>query len=66
LGIPGIGDEIDGAMQQAPQPTRHSIGSTPLPVTYNPRRTEGASKPQIVIVSSALRGDTGKIVEGDL
>lgn len=23
-GIPGIGDEIEGAMQQAPQPARHS------------------------------------------
>jgi len=23
LGIPGIGDEIEGAIQQAPQPTRH-------------------------------------------
>jgi hypothetical protein len=25
-GIPGIGEEIDSAMQQAPQPARHSIG----------------------------------------
>jgi hypothetical protein len=25
FGIPGIGDEIDGAMQQAPQPERHSV-----------------------------------------
>jgi hypothetical protein len=24
-GMPGIGDEIDGAMQHAPQPTRQSI-----------------------------------------
>lgn len=24
-GMPGIGDEIDGAIQQAPQPIRHSI-----------------------------------------
>jgi hypothetical protein len=23
-GMPGIGDEIDGAMQHAPHPTRHS------------------------------------------
>jgi hypothetical protein len=25
-GIPGIGDDIDAAMQQAPQPGRHSMG----------------------------------------
>jgi hypothetical protein len=25
-GMPGIGEEIDGTMQHAPQPTRHSIG----------------------------------------
>jgi hypothetical protein len=25
LGIPGMGDDIEGAMQQAPQPVRHSI-----------------------------------------
>jgi elongation factor P len=25
LGMPGIGLEIDGAMQHAPQPGRHSI-----------------------------------------
>jgi hypothetical protein len=24
-GIPGIGDEMDGAMQQAPHPIRHSM-----------------------------------------
>jgi hypothetical protein len=24
-GMPGMGEEIDGAMQQAPQPTRHAI-----------------------------------------
>jgi elongation factor P len=24
-GIPGIGEEIDGAMQHAPQPARHSM-----------------------------------------
>lgn len=24
-GIPGIGDDIEGAMQQAPQPGRHSM-----------------------------------------
>ena len=24
LGMPGMGDEMDGAMQQAPQPGRHS------------------------------------------
>lgn len=23
FGMPGIGDDMDGAMQQAPQPTRH-------------------------------------------
>jgi hypothetical protein len=26
-GIPGIGDEIDNAMQQAPHPARQSMGS---------------------------------------
>jgi len=26
-GIPGTGDDIDAAMQQAPQPGRHSIRS---------------------------------------
>jgi hypothetical protein len=26
-GMPGIGEEIDGAMQQAPQPARHSISA---------------------------------------
>jgi hypothetical protein len=26
LSMPGIDDEMDGAMQQAAQPTRHSIG----------------------------------------
>jgi hypothetical protein len=25
LGMPGMGEEIDGAIQQAPQPTLHSI-----------------------------------------
>lgn len=30
-GIPGIGDEIEGAMQQAPHPTRHSIACSPQP-----------------------------------
>lgn len=25
-GMPGMGDEIDGAMQQAPQPGRHGSG----------------------------------------
>ena len=29
LGIPGMGEEIEGAMQQAPQPTRQSIVFTP-------------------------------------
>jgi hypothetical protein len=28
-GIPGIGEEIDGAMQQAPQPGRHFIIPSP-------------------------------------
>jgi hypothetical protein len=28
-GIPGMGDEIDKAMQHAPHPTRHSIAGTP-------------------------------------
>lgn len=28
FGIPGIGDEIEGAMQHAPQPTRHSTANT--------------------------------------
>jgi hypothetical protein len=28
-GMPGIGDEIDGAMQQAPQPLRQFIASRP-------------------------------------
>lgn len=27
-GMRGSGDEIDGAMQQAPQPGRHSMGET--------------------------------------
>jgi hypothetical protein len=27
--MPGIGDEIDGAMQQAPQPVRHSMCALP-------------------------------------
>ncbi len=31
-GIPGIGDEIEGAIQQAPQPLRHSMLD---PSTYN-------------------------------
>jgi oxygen-independent coproporphyrinogen-3 oxidase len=32
LGMPGIGEEIEGAMQHAPQPTRHSICVlSPLP-----------------------------------
>jgi hypothetical protein len=26
FGIPGIGELIEGAMQQAPQPDRHTIG----------------------------------------
>lgn len=25
-GMPGIGEEMEGAMQQAPQPARHSMG----------------------------------------
>jgi hypothetical protein len=28
LGIPGIGDVMDGAMQHAPQPERHSMERT--------------------------------------
>lgn len=28
-GMPGIGEEIDGAMQQAPQPLRQFIGGRP-------------------------------------
>jgi len=31
LGMPGIGEEIDGAMQQAPQPGRHSISGRNRP-----------------------------------
>jgi hypothetical protein len=27
-GMPGIGEEIDGAMQQAPQPLRHGSGAS--------------------------------------
>jgi hypothetical protein len=29
LGIPGIGDEIERAIQHAPQPTRQSISESP-------------------------------------
>jgi hypothetical protein len=39
-GIPGIADEIDGAMQHAPQPTRHSICLIPFLDGFPPvRRT---------------------------
>jgi hypothetical protein len=37
--MPGIGDEIEGAMQHAPHPERHSIVVNPLlsrPQTTNP------------------------------
>jgi len=30
FGMPGIGDEIDGAVQQAPHPARHSITDPPV------------------------------------
>jgi hypothetical protein len=30
-GMPGMGLEIEGAMQQAPQPARHFIRSSPEP-----------------------------------
>jgi hypothetical protein len=30
-GIPGIGEEMDGAMQQAAQPTRHFMAGPPEP-----------------------------------
>lgn len=33
-GMPGIGDEIDGAMQQAAQPGRQFMRSTPRVVEY--------------------------------
>lgn len=36
FGMPGIGEEIDGAMQQAPQPARHSI--------VNFRRSEAVAR----------------------
>ena len=36
FGIPGIGVVMDGAMQQAPQPMRHFIGTVPL-VSYPSR-----------------------------
>ena len=32
FGIPGMGDEMEGAMQQAPQPGRHSMGFDSLAV----------------------------------
>jgi len=33
-GIPGIGELIEGAMQQAAQPTRHSIASSGFCATF--------------------------------
>jgi hypothetical protein len=32
-GMPGIGEEMDGVMQHAPQPTRQVIGPGPLSST---------------------------------
>ncbi|GEM_PF-5645189 len=43
LGMPGIGDEIDSAIQHAPHPARHSIddtpdiGTLPYPAQITPR-----------------------------
>jgi hypothetical protein len=42
--MPGIGDDIDGAMQQAAQPIRHSIDSPP--VAYNQIRQFITTKAQ--------------------
>ena len=43
-GMPGIGDEMDGAMQHAPQPGRHSMfGIIVAPVPQ--RKAAAASGP---------------------
>src|SRR5262245_4750442 len=41
-GMPGIGEEIDGAIQQAPHPTRHSIQH----LLVNRKSASGAMKPR--------------------
>ncbi|WP_380732813.1 hypothetical protein [Sinimarinibacterium flocculans] len=45
--MPGIGDEIDGAMQQAPQPARQFIGA------LAPRGAEWSNPPGNPVVLSA-------------
>ena len=64
-GMPGIGEEIDGAMQQAPQPARHSISGFRAQHDVDRRRVGRAAVPHRERLGGLL-DQHAESVDGDM